>query len=178
MSLDALRNALPNYAADAKRNLGRLAAETLLSEQQKWGCLLACAHATGAADVVKAIAAEAAARLTPAAIAAAKSAASLMAMNAIYFRAVHLMRNTQYRTLRAGLRMNAKLTQGVAPMDFALWSLAVAAIHGCAACLDAHEDDVRQRGLSPSQVQSALRIAATVHAVAATIRAEAAFRTG
>ena len=45
MSLDALRETFPDYAKDIKLNLGSLANETVLSEQQKWGAFLACAHA-------------------------------------------------------------------------------------------------------------------------------------
>jgi alkyl hydroperoxide reductase subunit D len=176
MSLDALRAALPDYAKDTQRNLGALASETTLSAQQKSGCFLASAHATGVASVIRAIEAEAAAHLEPAAVTAAKTAASLMAMNNVYFRALHLMRNPEYRTLRAGLQMTAKMNPGVNVTDFELWSLTVSAIHGCGACLDAHEDELRKRDVSALQVQAALRIAAVVAAAAAVLRAEEALK--
>lgn len=176
MSLDNLRDALPEYAKDTKLNLGSLANETNLSEQQKWGCFLASAHATGVASVVRAIEAEVSTKLEPAAIMAAKTAASLMAMNNIYYRALHLMQNAEYRTLRAGLRMNAMMNPGVDKTDFELWSLAVSAINGCGMCLDAHEEELRKRGLTAMQVQTALRIAAVVHAASAVIRAEEALK--
>jgi alkyl hydroperoxide reductase subunit D len=41
-------------------------------------------------------------------------------------------------------------------------------------CLTSHEKVVREGGLSQEQVQSAVRIAAVVHAVAATLDGEAA----
>ena len=44
MSLDALREQLPAYAKDLSLNLSTLAGETTLSDQQKWGTFLACAH--------------------------------------------------------------------------------------------------------------------------------------
>jgi lipoyl-dependent peroxiredoxin subunit D len=176
MSLDALRDRLPDYAKDTKLNLGSLANETVLSEQQKWGCFLASAHATGVAPVVQAIEAEAITKIEPAAITAAKTAASLMAMNNIYYRALHLMQNAEYRTLRAGLRMNAMMNPGVDKTDFELWSLAVSAINGCGMCLDAHEEELRKRGMTNLQVQAALRIAAVVHAAAAVVRAEDALK--
>jgi alkyl hydroperoxide reductase subunit D len=101
-----------------------------------------------------------------------------MAMNTVYFRALHLMRNTEYRTLRAGLRMTAKMNPGVNVTDFELWSLTVSAIHGCGACLNAHETALRQRGVCALQVQAALRIASVMAAAGAVMRAQAALTPG
>ena len=54
MSLDALRETLPAYAKDLSLNLSSLAAETVLSDQQKWGAFVASAHAVGQRAVVRA----------------------------------------------------------------------------------------------------------------------------
>ncbi len=174
VGFDALRDALPDYAKDIKLNLGSLASDQALSEQQKWGAFLACAHAAGEPALICAIAAEADAKLAPEARNAAKAAAAIMAMNNVYYRALHLMKNEEYRTLRAGLRMNVLANPGVDKGDFELWSLAVSAINGCGMCLDSHEHELRQRGFSNVQIQAALRIAAVVNAAAAVLRAEAA----
>jgi alkyl hydroperoxide reductase subunit D len=174
MSLDALRDQLPDYAKDTRLNLGSLASESLLSEQQKWGAFLAAAHASGVAPVVKAIEAEVAGKLSAEATVAAKTAASLMAMNNVYYRAIHLIANEEYRTLRAGLRMNAMMNPGVDKTDFELWSLVVSAINGCGMCLDSHEEELRKRGMPNTHIQAGLRIAAVVHAASAVLRAEAA----
>lgn len=172
MSLEVLRDALPDYAKDTKLNLGALANETLLTEQQKWGTFLASAHAIGEATVVRAIEVEVATKLDDAAITGAKTAASLMAMNNVYYRALHLMQNQEYRTLRAGLRMNAMMNPGVDKTDFELWSLAVSAINGCGMCLDSHEEELRKRGLPNTHIQAAIRIASVVAAASAVMRAE------
>lgn len=174
MSLEALRDALPDYAKDQKLNLGSLAAETLLTDQQKWGCFLASAHAIGVPQVVKAIEAEVADKLAPEAATAAKAAAAIMGMNNVYYRSMHLLQNQEYRTLRAGLRMNIMMNPGVDKVDFELWSLAVSAINGCGMCLDSHEEELRKRGVPNTHIQAAIRIAAVVNAASAVIRAEAA----
>lgn len=173
MSLEALRAALPDYAKDIDRNLSVLADETLLSDQQKWGAFLAAAHAVGVKPVLAAIEAEVASKLSPEATTAAKAASTMMAMNNVYHRAVHLMQNGEYRALRAGLRMNAVVNPGVDRVDFELWELAVSAINGCGACLDAHEEELKKRGVTALQVQAALKIAAVVNAAAVVLRAEA-----
>lgn len=172
MSLEQLRDAIPDYAKDTKLNLGSLAAESHLSDQQKWGAFLACAYALGEPHVLRAIESEIATRLDDAAQNAAKTAASLMAMNNVYYRALHLMKNEEYRTLRAGLRMNAMMNPGVDKTDFELWSFAVSAINGCGMCMDSHEEELRKRGMANTAIQAALRIASVVAAAAAIMRAE------
>jgi alkyl hydroperoxide reductase subunit D len=172
MSLDALRDQLPAYAKDLSLNLSSLAGETLLTDQQKWGCFLASAHAVGQPDVVKAI--EAAAVLSDEARTAAKAAAAIMGMNNVYYRALHLMKNPEYRTLPARLRMNILGNPGVDKTDFELWSTAVSAINGCGMCLDAHEEELRKHQVPTVNIQAALRIAAVVNAVSRVMAGERA----
>ena len=97
-----------------------------------------------------------------------------MGMNNIYYRALHLMESEDYATLRASLRMNILANPGVDKVDFELWALAVSAINGCGACLDSHEKVLRDHGLSTTQIQNGIRIAAVVSAVADVLRAEKA----
>ncbi|MBV8683851.1 MAG: carboxymuconolactone decarboxylase family protein [Caulobacteraceae bacterium] len=175
MSLDALRERLPAYAKDLSLNLSSLANETVLDDEQKWGAFVASAHAVGQSDVVRAAEATArAAGLSPAALDAAKAAAAIMGMNNVYYRALHLMRNAEYRTMPARLRMNILGNPGVKKMNFELWSTAVSAINGCGACLDAHEDELRKGGVPAAQIQAALRIAAVVNAVSRVLAAQSA----
>lgn len=174
MSLDALRDLMPAYAKDISLNLGSLASETVLNDQQKWGAFLASAHAIGVAPVVKAIEAQAATVLTPEAMNAAKAAAAIMGMNNVYYRSLHLMKNQEYATIPARLRMNVLANPGVDKMDFELWSTAVSAINGCGSCLDAHEGALRKHGVPATHVQAALRIAAVVHAASRIVASEAA----
>jgi alkyl hydroperoxide reductase subunit D len=174
MSIDTLRDLLPAYAKDISLNLSSLASETILSDQQKWGTFLASAHAIGVAPVVRAIEAQAATVLSPEAMNAAKAAAAIMGMNNIYYRSLHLMKNHEYTTLPARLRMNVLANPGVEKMDFELWSTAVSAINGCGACLDAHEGELRKHGIANTQVQAALRIGAVVHAASRIIASETA----
>jgi len=174
MSLDALRDLIPSYAKDISLNLSSLSNETVLNDQQKWGCFLASAHAIGVAPVVKLIEAHAAAILTPEAMNAAKAAAAIMGMNNIYYRSLHLMKNHEYTTLPAKLRMNVIGNPGVDKLDFELWATAVSAINGCGACIDAHEGELRKHGFSNVQVQAALRIGAVVHAASRIVASETA----
>jgi alkyl hydroperoxide reductase subunit D len=174
MSIDRLKSSIPDYAKDIRLNLGSIVADETLSAQQLWGALFASALATGEPTVIAAIGAEATAKLSPEALTAAKSAAAIMAMNNVYYRFLHLTPNAEYKTLPAKLRMNVLANPGVLKVDFELWSLAVSAVNGCGLCIEAHEDELRKGGLTAIQVQTAVRVAAIVHAVAAVIAGEAA----
>ena len=174
MSIDTIRDLLPDYAKDISLNLGSLASETVLNDQQKWGCFLASAHAIGVAPVVRAIEAQAATILTPEAMKAAKAAAAIMGMNNIYYRSLHLMKNHEYTTLPARLRMNIIANPGIEKLDFELWSVAVSAINGCGACMDAHEGELRKHGVPNLQVQAALRIGSVVYAASRIVASETA----
>jgi alkyl hydroperoxide reductase subunit D len=173
MSLEALRNALPEYAKDQKLNLGSLATEPVLTEQQRAGAFIVSAIASRNATVTQAILAEFGPRLSPEALTAAKAAASIMAMNNIYYRFTHLVQG-DYAQMPAKLRMNVMARPGVDKADFELWSLAVSAINGCGMCMESHEKIVLQHGIGREAVQAAVRIAAVIHATAVTLEAEAA----
>jgi lipoyl-dependent peroxiredoxin subunit D len=173
MSIESLKNRLPDYARDLKLNLSSLASESGLTEQQRAGSFVASALASRNAEVTEAILAEFGPKLSPEALTAAKSAAAIMAMNNIYYRFVHLSSAEDYKTLPAKLRMNVIAKPGVEKADFELWSLAVSAVNGCGMCIDAHERELRKAGLSAEAIQAAVRIAAVVHAVAVTLEGEA-----
>ena len=169
MTLDSLKDRLPEYAKDLKLNLSSLAAEPSLSEQQRAGTFIATALAARNADVIAAITAEFAAKLSPEALNAARAAASIMAMNNIYYRFTHLAASPDYKQMPAKLRMNVIGKPGADKADFELWCLAVSAINGCGMCIDAHEKVLRGACITAEQIQAAVRIASVVHAVAATL---------
>ncbi|TKR34057.1 alkyl hydroperoxide reductase [Luteimonas gilva] len=172
MSLSDLRNQLPDYAKDLKLNLDSVLSgpgSPGIDAKQIRVVALACAIASRHAPLVRAIETFAAEQLSPEEISGAKAAAAIMAMNNIYYRATHLIHNDEYGQLRAGLRMNVMGNPGVDKVTFELASLAVSAINGCGACLDSHERTLRQHDVSAQGVQSALKIAAVIHAVAVTL---------
>ena len=172
MSLDALRNMLPEYAKDLKLNLGSLAAETLLTEQQLAGTFIASALASRNIVVTKNIVAEFGPKLSAEALNAAKASAAIMGMNNVYYRSLHLLSNGEYKTLPAKLRMNILANPGVDKVDFELWSTAVSAVNGCGMCIESHEQEVLKKGATKEGVQDVIRIASVIHAVAVALEGE------
>ena len=140
MSIDVLKDRLPDYARDLKLNLvepGVRAAPERRSRRPAASSLRPWPPTTRRPR--RPWSTPSARELSPEALNAAKIAASLMAMNNIYYRFVHLVHAADYKTLPARLRMNAMAKPGVDKVDFELWSLAVSAINGCGMCLEAHE---------------------------------------
>jgi alkyl hydroperoxide reductase subunit D len=177
VSIDDLKAALPDYAKDTRLNLGSVTTTSSLSDRQLWGTVLASALATRSGRVIAAVSEEAAGRLSAEAFTAAKAAASIMAMNNVYYRAIHLIGDETYATLPARLRMTVIGDPGVDKADFELWCLAVSAINGCGRCLESHEQVLRGSGLPREHIQEALRVAAVINATAMTLDAEAALLT-
>lgn len=177
MTLEAIRERIPDYARDLKLNLDSvLTPEGApgLDAKQIWSIVLATAIASRNVQLAREIELLAMAHLDEAHLRAAKSAAAIMGMNNVYYRFLHLVEDAEYRAIPARLRMNAIATHGIGRDDFELLSLAVSAVNGCGLCVTSHEKKLRQAGVSRETIQSVVRIAAVIHAVAGVLEFEAA----
>lgn len=174
MSIEALKQRLPDYAKDLKLNLSSLASEPALTDQQRAGAFVASALAARNPAVTEAMLAEFGPKLSPEALAAAKAAASIMAMNNVYYRSIHLLADSEYSRMPARLRMTALANPAVDKVDFELWCLAVSAVNGCGMCLAAHARELSAKGASREMIQEAIRVAAVIHAAAVILDGEAA----
>ncbi len=149
--------------------MGSVLCQTELTEQQAGGTAVCCATASRHARLLEAILKEASQHLSDQAPFAAKGAAGIMGMNNIFYRFRQLSSNEKYATMPARLRMQIIARHGGDPVDFELWCLAVSAINGCAACVESHENTLRQKGVGEETVLAAVRIASTIHAVAVVL---------
>ena len=172
MTLEALLETVPAYAKDLKLNFTSLLRQNELTQQQTWGTVVACAMASRNVQLIDAVLGAAEQHLAPQALTAAQAAAAIMGMNNIYYRFLHLTSNPKYGTIPARLRMNILRSHGVEPIDFELWCIAVSAVNGCGACVDAHERKLRESNVAEETVAAVIRIAATVHALAAVFDTE------
>lgn len=167
MSLQQLQDRLGDFATDIKLNLSNvLKAEAGMTACQVAGIALASAYATRNTDIISALQTEFAGELNEVVVKAAKAAATLMAMNNVYYRAVHLISDHEYQQMPARLRMNFMSNPGVDKLDFEMYSLAVSAINGCGMCIDTHATKLNQSGVSKQVVQNILRIAGVINATA------------
>jgi len=171
-TLDAIRDTIPDYARDLKLNLGTVlgtAGAPGLTEKQIWGVAVASAIASRNVSFARDIESLAAAHLQEADLNGARAAAAIMGMNNIYYRFLHLVEDPEYQKLPARLRMNVIANPGIDKRDFELLSLAVSAINGCGMCIASHERVLRGHEVTREAIQSAVRIASTIHAVAVVL---------
>lgn len=170
--MNELSAKIPGYARDLRLNLDSVltrAGAPGLSERQIWMVAVASAIASRHAPLVEATVAEASKTLDATALSAARSAAAIMAMNNVYYRFTHLLENDDYSPMPARLRMNVVDNPGVAKIEFELACMAVSAINGCGTCMTSHEKILRRHLVSAEAVQSSVRIASVLHAVAVTL---------
>lgn len=169
MTLTEIAESLPAYARDLKLNLQNVLAQQELTERQTWTVAVACALACRNEALSRAVLAEAASKLEPQQLESAKAAFAIMEMNNIYYRFRHMLAKDEYAHIPARLRMQAIRSHGGDPVDFELACLAASSINGCEACIKSHEAVVREKGITPEAVVASVRIAATLHAVAAVL---------
>ena len=175
--MDALRDRIPDYARDLRLNLSSVLTPQGapgLSESQLWMTALASAIASRNAELARTVEAAATEKLEPVQVEAARAAAAIMGMNNVYYRFLHLVEDDEYAKLPARLRMNVIGSPGIDKVDFELMSLAVSAVNGCGKCVSSHERILRQHELGREAVQSAVRIASVIHAVAGVLDYETA----
>jgi lipoyl-dependent peroxiredoxin subunit D len=174
MAIEQLLESCPDYARDLKLNMANVLTQAELTEQQSWGTAVACAIASRSSRLTAAILADAGAHLSESALFAAKAAAALMGMNNVFYRFRHLSGNPAYNTMPARLRMQLIRMHGGDPVDFELWCLAVSAVNACGACIEAHGHALAEKAFTEDKILAAVRIASTIHALAAVFDAEEA----
>jgi alkyl hydroperoxide reductase subunit D len=168
-NIEGLKDILPDFAKDIRLNLSAVVKEDSnsgLTLNQVYGTALASAYATRNGTVIQAITGEVSAVLSAEEINAAKAAATIMGMNNVYYRAIHMIEDAELGKMPAGLRMNVISNPGVDKATFELFEMAVSAINGCGGCLQAHARGIENAGLSKAAVQHSLKIAAVISAAA------------
>lgn len=170
MSLETLKDLVKDYGKDIRINLESVLSvdgAPGLTETQILGTFLASAYATKS-EKLKEIAEEIVhGRLSSEEIEGVKSAATIMGMNNIYYRYLHLLEgNEELKKLPAKLRMTVIGKPGIEKVNFEIYSLAVSAISGCGMCINAHVEEVRKGGVDNLGIQSAIRISAVTNATA------------
>ena len=168
-AVEALRDSIPEPARDTKLNLQSVLQAESLTPAQRWGVAIASAVAARSPRLRDALVLDARGAVGDPVIDDAFAAASLMAMNNIFYRFRHMVAKETYTQKPARLRMQRIAKPATNKADFELFCLAVSAINGCEMCIRSHEEAVIKNGLSEDQVHDAVRIAATMNAAAVAI---------
>ncbi len=161
--VDQLKEGIPDYAKDARLNLDAVIKRSTLDAEVAEACALAAVFATGNTRLWQWISANIANETERT---AAITAASLMAMNNVWYPYVEMTDDPQLEGLPAQLRMNAIATHGgTTRARFEAYSLAASIVGKCHFCVKAHYDTLKKEGYSVEQLRDIGRIAAVMSAV-------------
>lgn len=95
-------------------------------------------------------------------VAEATAIASLLSANNVLYRFRHFCDNKKYTDMPARIRMNIMMSPVLGKELFELISLAISAVNGCQACVNAHEFSVKELGSSEDRIFDAIRVAAII----------------
>lgn len=169
MTIETFKNKLSESAKDIKLNLSSILTEQGspdLNKTQIAGIALSSAYSIKNPLLIEAVLSEVKSSLSDAEINAAKSAATIMAMNNIYYRFIHLVNDKDFSSMPANLRMSIIGNPGIDKVSFELNCLAVSAINGCGMCIEAHTHGLIKNTVSKLAIQSSVRIASVLNAAA------------
>lgn len=161
--INQIKDALPEYAKDTKLNIDAVINRSTLSKEEAEACALAAAVATGNGKIVSLLMGNIEDQTE---LNAALTAASLMAMNNVWYPYVEMANDEQLTGLPAQLRMNAIASHGgTSKARFEAYSLAASIVGKCEFCVKAHYDGLRKLGYSVEQLRDIGRIAAVMTSV-------------
>jgi alkyl hydroperoxide reductase subunit D len=165
--IDAIKNALPDYAKDTKLNLDAVLLRSTLDPDVAMGCAVAALAATGNGKVLAVLMGD-----TPVYLDSAMAAASIMAQNNVWYPYVEMADDAQLKGLPAQLRMNVIAAHGgTTKANFEAFSLAASIVGKCHFCVKAHYDTLKTEGYTVEQLRDIGRIAAVMNAVAKVLNA-------
>lgn len=169
--LNLIKNLVPDYAKDIRLNLDGTIARSSLEGNDAVAVALAAAFASKSKVIVDAI--KNAGLLEAQELEAVRTAASLMAMNNVWYPYLEMADDAELKTQAAQLRMNAYANHGgVDKRRFEMYALAASIVGKCHFCVKSHYQLLRQEGMSVLQLRDVGRIAAVVNAAAQIIAIE------
>lgn len=164
--VEIIKDSIPDHSKDIKLNLDSVINRSPLSVEDTHACALVAALAAGNGELAYAIMTSGELDNFIAEMEAAKTAASLMAMNNVWYPYVEMTGDPELKGLPAGLRMNAYATHaGVSKKKFELYALVASIIGKCHFCVKNHYDVLRKEGMTVQELHHAGKIAAVINAI-------------
>lgn len=161
--IDQIKSALPEYAKDTKLNLDAVINRSTLAKEEAEACALAAAVATGNGKIVSVLLGNIEDAVERD---AAMTAASLMAMNNVWYPYLEMANDVNMSGLPAQLRMNAIASHGgTTKARFEAYSLSASIVGKCHFCVKAHYETLKQEGYTVEQLRDIGRIAAVMTSV-------------
>lgn len=163
--VDNVKSKIPDYAKDIRLNLDSVINRSSLSFDDASAVALSAAIAIGNKHLISEITKNAALNLTT--ISAVYSAATLMAMNNVYYPAIEMAKDNELSSHKPELRMNVYANYGgVDKKLFEMYALAASIIGKCHFCVESHYALLKKEGMTTLQLRDVARIASVMAAAA------------
>lgn len=164
--VEIIKDSIPDHSKDIRLNLDAVINRSLLSVEDTHACALVAALAAENGELAYAIMTSGELDNFTAETEAAKTAASLMGMNNVWYPFVEMCNDIELKGLPAGLRMNAYMTHGgVSKKKFELYALVASIIGKCHFCVKNHYDVLRKEGMTVQELHHAGKIASVINAI-------------
>lgn len=161
--VNQLKETIPDYAKDTRLNIDAVVKRSTLDPVEAEAVALAAAFATGNTKFWTWLDSQIENRQEAT---AAVTAASLMAMNNIWYPYVEMTEDDNLKGLPAQLRMNAIASHGgTTKARFEAYSLSASIVGRCHFCVRAHYDTLKKEGYTVEQLRDIGRIASVIVAV-------------
>ena len=166
--VDQLKETIPDYAKDTRLNIDSVVKRSTLPQEEAEAVALAAAFATGNAKLWTWMHSVIENKQEGE---AAVTAASLMAMNNVWYPYVEMADDANLKGLPAQLRMNAIATHGgTTKARFEAYSLAASIVGKCHFCVKSHYETLKAEGYTVEQLRDIGRIASVMTAVSRVLQ--------
>jgi len=164
--VDEVKASIPDHSKDIKLNLDTVINRSILDQVDVHACAYVAAVAAGNGGLAFEIEMNSPLFTNEKEREAAKTAASLMGMNNIWYPFVEMAGDESMKGLPVGLRMNAYATHGgVSKKKFEMYALVASIIGKCHFCVKSHYDLLKAEGMSTQELMAVGRIAAVINSI-------------
>ena len=166
MTLNDLKNSIPDFAKDVKLNLSSLVMNSEYDEELVYGCAYASSLAIGDKDIASVFEEECRNRFGSEFNESVKATVTVMSLNNVWYKYRDSMPTTEMKMAPQKMRVNIMANHaGLEKILFESLSLCVSAINGCTFCVKAHSDLLLENDKTKEYVFNIGRIASVISSV-------------
>ena len=163
MTLDDLKNSIPDFAKDVKINLSSLVMNSEYDDELVYGCAYASSLALGNNDIASVFEKECSIRFGREFIESIKATVTVMSLNNVWYKYRDSMPTTEMKMAPQKMRVNIMANYaGIDKILFESLSLCVSAINGCTFCVKAHSDLLLENDKTKDYILNIGRIASVI----------------
>ena len=163
MTIDDLKNGVPEFAKDIKLNLSSLIINSEYEEELVYGCAYASSLAIGNKKISDVFEQECSERFGLEFIKSVKATVVIMTLNNVWYKYRDSMPTTEMKMAPQKMRVNAMANHaGLEKILFESLSLCISAINGCTFCVKAHSDLLLDNGKTKEYIFNIGRIASVI----------------